>query len=141
MRSLPDEDKELLEERHRYREKVKNLAMLRRVEDFYKRYPDMEGKIKPDFAMVLESRHDPKVEEQLFARVPFDEIELPKPAERPVEEAREWSREDREVIEYLRNHYFPLGPRTKGVSVSIEHLRQSIEGRFVRCPLCGGELQ
>lgn len=89
--------------------------------------------------MVLDS-HDPKVQEDMMAGVPFDEIELPSHG-LPLEEEREWSIEDLEVIDYLRHHHFSLPQRMKCVQESIERLKPVVETESVSCAACGGELE
>ncbi len=100
------------------------------------RHPDYEDRIKPHFMMVLDS-DDPKVQEDMIAGVPFDEIPLPEVAQ-PVEP--NWTAEDRDVIDYLRHHHFSLQPRMKGVQETIQRLKPIVTTKSVSCPQCGNDL-
>ena len=137
IKDFSEDEIQILEDHHDYREACHELAWLRRVDAFYERHPDYENQIKPHFLMVLDS-DDPKVQEDMRAGVPLDEISLPAMS-RSV--ARDWSAEDREVIDYLRHHYFSLQPRMKGVLESIDRLKPIVATKSLSCPSCGGKLQ
>lgn len=83
--------------------------MLLRVQDYYRRYPDAEGRSKPYFARL---------------------IELP-PEQLPAAVGGE---QDREVVEYLRHHSFSLGPRLAFVTQKVAQLQGSVGA--VSCPRC-----
>jgi hypothetical protein len=120
VREFSDEDIRILEDHHYYREACDELIWLRRVAAFYERHPDYQDQIKPHFLMVLDS-DDPKVQEEMMAGVPLDEISLPPEMSQPLEP--DWSAEDRAVIDYLRHHHFSLESRMKGVEDSIDRLK------------------
>src|SRR5262245_39716504 len=73
---LTEEDYRALQDQHYFQEFAEELRMLRRVQEYYRRHPEAEGRIKSDFKRLLES-DDPEVKERLRACVPFDQIELP----------------------------------------------------------------
>jgi hypothetical protein len=135
VRDLPDDIILQLEERHNFDRFKEELVWLHRVEEFYQRHPGMEGKIKPHFLEVLASR-DPEIIDAMFAGTPFDEIELPSSKWAELNDSREWSAGDREVIDYLRHHAFSLADRLKFVEDSIERLGMEL---FQKSPVsCGG---
>ena len=103
---LTEDDRRALHDQHDYQGFAEELRMLRRVQEYYRRHPDTEGRIKPHFARLLES-DDPEVKERLLAGVPFDQIELP-PEQLTAAVGGE---EDWEVVEYLRHNSFSLRPR------------------------------
>jgi len=125
----------ILENHHYYHEALDELVWLRRVADFYKRHPDREGKIKPHFVNVEDS-DDPKVKDDLFAGVPFDEIALPEEPDPP-----EWSTEDREIADYLRHNYFSLKHRMKSTEDLVRQREPQARSQSVCCPRCGGRIQ
>lgn len=128
--SLTQDDIQSLDDQHSYEELSDELRMLRRVQEYYRRHPDAEGRIKPHVDRLLHS-DDPGVREQFLAGVPFNEIELP-----PVQLPKTWlaGEEDLEVVEYLQCHSFSLGPRLEFVSDDVERLRESV-GK-VSCSQC-----
>jgi hypothetical protein len=133
---LTEDDRCALQDHHRYQEFAEELRMLRKVQDYYGRHPNAEGRIKPHCTRLLESR-DPEVLERLCAGIPMDQIGLP-PEQLP--EAWVCGQEDREVVEYLRHNDFSLGPRLKFVSQEVVRLQGSV--RAVLCPRCqAGRLQ
>jgi hypothetical protein len=127
---LTEEDRQSLHDQHYYREFAEELRMLLKVQGFFRRHPQAEGRIKSPLALLLESE-DPEVKDPLWAGVPFDQIELP-PEELP--EAWTDGEEDREVVEYLRRHDFVLGPRMQFVSQEAARLKDSAGA--VPCPRC-----
>jgi Zn ribbon nucleic-acid-binding protein len=136
VKDFPDDVIQVLEARHEFDASNEELGWLRRVEEFYQRHPDLEGKIKPHLLEVLESR-DPEVMEAMFAGAPFDEIELPSSVTAQIDASQDWSTGDREVIEYLRHHHFSLPGRLKCVQESIERLGfQLFQASPVRCSKC-----
>lgn len=137
IKDFSDEDIQILEDHHYYREACDELSWLRRVASFYERHPDYVDRIKPHFLMVSDS-DDPRVQEEMWAGVPFDEIELPV-GEIPAAPT-DCSAEDLAVIEYLRHNYFSLQPRMTGVLESIERLKPIVATTWVSCPKCGGRL-
>jgi len=140
VRDFSDEEINILEDRHTFDDFIEELSWLRRVEAFYKRNPDLEGKIKPHFVMVLESR-DPEVRNAMFEGLPFAEIELPSGQEVYLDGSRVLSKEDQEVVDYLRRDHFSLPERTKFVEDSIERLGlQLFQASPVKCTECGGNL-
>jgi hypothetical protein len=124
---LGDDAVEALRSQHRHEELAKELRMLQRVQDFYRRHPDMEGRIKPHVDRILES-DEPCVMDQVASGVPFGEIALPSPS------LPDFSPEDRETVEYLQQHGFVLGPRLSFVSRRLEELKNTY--CKVRCPTC-----
>lgn len=138
VRGFSEAEKDLLEKYHRFQEAMAELAMLRRVEDFYRRYPHLEGKIRPQFLDVLKSK-DPDVREQLMADTPLDRIRLRENAVLP--DSEQFSGEDQEVIDYLRHNYFVLRARLQAVTESVSDLKPIVEADRVACPNCGGELR
>ncbi len=141
VRDFSDDEIQILEDRHAFEASRDELSWLRRVEEFYRRHPGLEGEIKPHFLMVLES-HEPGVRELMMAGIPFDEIELPSDEAGRLDRSRAWSEDDREIIDYLRHHHwFSLPDRMKYVEQSIEELAWRLfQGSAVRCSRCGGEL-
>ncbi len=122
-----------LKDLHYFDEAVEELAMLRKVEAFYARYPYAEGKINPHMFDVLDS-DDPAVQEQMHAGVPFDQIELPAKIVVVPRMA-----EDAEVIDYLQHHHFNLHARLPGIAAAVAAGRD--HNPSVRCPHCqAGEL-
>ena len=119
-----EEDIQILEDHHYYREACDELVWLRRVAAFYKRHTDYEGQIKPLGIM---------------GGVPFDEIVLPAKRAEQVEPV--WSVEDREVVDYLQHHYFSLQPRWELVTELVDRLKPIVATRSAPCPTCGGKLQ
>lgn len=123
-----------LQNQHFHQGFVEELRMLRKVQDFYRRNPDAEGRIKPHFERLLES-NDPEVMDRLWAGVPFDQIEPPLEHLPGVD-----GEADREVVEYLRHNTFSLGPRLEFVSQEVDRLQGSVGA--VVCPQCRiGRLQ
>jgi hypothetical protein len=140
VRDFPDDEIQILEDRHAFEAFNEEMSWLRRVEEFYKRHPDLESEIKPHFLMVLESR-DPEVQEAMFAGTPFSEIKLRSGGAAHFDRSRAWSKDDQEVIDYLLHHHFSLPERMKFVEESIERLGlQLFQGSPVRCTGCGGQL-
>lgn len=137
IRTFSDEKIQILENRHYYREACEEMNWLERVAEFYRRYPDAEGRIKPHFLWLLDSG-DPKVREELNAGVPFNEIELP-PGAAPLP-VHDWTDEDLKVIEYLQHNDFSLQFRMRGVLESIKLFQHRSEAAFVPCPACGAKL-
>jgi hypothetical protein len=127
---LAEDDSRALEDLHHSREFAEELRMLLKVKEFYRRHKEAEGRIRPHFMRVLESK-DPGVRERLCAGVPFDQIDLP-PESLPV--AWVEREEDREVVEYLQDHEFALGRRLEFVSGELGRLKGSV--RAVPCPRC-----
>jgi hypothetical protein len=128
--ALTEDNRHVLEDQHAFQESVKELQMLLKVQEFYRRYPEAEGRIQPYFVRLLES-DDPEVSESLKAGVPFDQIELLSDQLPAAWMNRE---EDREVVEFLRHNDFTLGPRLEGVSQEVARLKDAVEK--VPCPLC-----
>jgi hypothetical protein len=140
VRNFPDEIIQALEDRHNFDDFKEELGWLRRIEEFYQRHPGVEGKIKPHFLEVLASR-DPEVLEAMFAGAPFDEIKLASSGAAELIDSREWSTDDREVIDYLRHHHFSLADRKKFVEDSIERLGMELFRKSpVKCSGCGEPL-
>jgi Zn ribbon nucleic-acid-binding protein len=140
VRDLPDDMIQVLEDHHNFAAFKVELVWLQRVEEFYERHPEHEGKIKPHFLEVLASR-DPEVLEAMFAGEPFSEIKLPSDTAAQFDASHKWSTDDREVIEYLRHHHFSLPDRLKFVQESIERLGlQLFQSSPVRCSKCGEKL-
>jgi Zn ribbon nucleic-acid-binding protein len=140
VRDFSDNEIQILEDHHTYEASKEELGWLRRVEAFYRRHPDMEGRIKPHFLSILQS-DDPDVREAMFAGTPFDEITLPPGAEPQLDPSMAWSAEDLEVIEYLERHAFSLEARMRSVEESIESLgSQFLEASPVKCAGCGARL-
>src|SRR4029079_4904221 len=104
-------DIKILEDHHYYRDAAEEMVWLRRVASFYQRYPEYEDRIKPHFEMVLRS-DDPQVKEALYSGVLFGEIWLPLD---DVLADKDWSDEDRQVIDYLQHCSFSLPARMRGV--------------------------
>jgi hypothetical protein len=104
---LTEDDCQALDDQHYYEGFAEELRILRKVQEYYRRHPDSEGRIKANLARLLES-DDPELMQRLWAGVPFDEIELPPPY---LPAAWAGGEEDREVVEYLRHNDFLLGPR------------------------------
>jgi hypothetical protein len=119
-----------LHDEHYYQEFAEELRMLVKVQEYYHRHPQAEGRIKSPLARVLES-DDPGVIDRLCAGVPFGQIDLP-----PEQLPPDWQDvgEDREVVEYLRHHDFALGPRLQFVSQEVARLEASVGA--VSCPHC-----
>jgi hypothetical protein len=140
VRDFSDNAIQLLEDRHNFDGFSEEMSWLRRVEDFYRRHPELEGKIKPHVFEVLESR-DPEVREAMIAGAPFDEIELPANAALSLHRSRDWSPEDEEVAQYLKHHHFSLEARKEFVAEAIERLgRPLFQSSPVKCRSCGGDL-
>src|SRR5262245_16660912 len=74
--SLTEDDRSALTDQHYYEEFADELRMLLKVQAYYRRHPEAEGRIKGKIARLLES-DDPGVRDRLSAGVPFDHIELP----------------------------------------------------------------
>ncbi len=104
------------------------MAGLRKVQEYYRRHPDAQGRFKSDLARLLES-DDPEVTERLCAGVPFSEMQLP-PDQQLVASADVG--EDAEVLEYLRHNDFALGPRMAFVASQVARLKGSVGA--VPCP-------
>src|SRR5262249_7413490 len=127
---LTEDDCRALHGQHYYQRFAEELRMLRKVQEYYRRQPDSEGRIKPHFARLLES-DDSEVKERLCAGVPFDEIELPP---EPLPAASAGGEEDREFVDYLRHNHFSLSPRLEFVSQEVARLQGSVGA--VACPQC-----
>lgn len=126
---LTKDDCRALQDQHYYQELAQELRMLRRVQEYYRRHPGSEGRIRPHFDRLLES-DDPEVMDRLCAGVPFDQIELP-PASLPAAWVEE---EDREIVQYLQHNSFSLGPRLESVSEGVARFQGSVGA--VACPRC-----
>src|SRR5262249_10949568 len=140
MKDLAPDEIETLENQNSYREAQTELSWLRRVTAFYQRYPDQEGRIKPHFMELIDS-DDERVQDDLMAGIPFNEIELPAGDASLAETERNWTAEDRAVIDYLRHTWFDLSSRLRFVEEQITTLEPIFQARSVRCPKCGGKLQ
>jgi hypothetical protein len=139
VKSFSEDEIDVLEEHGEYREACEEWEWLRRVTDFYDRYPDVKDLLSPGFLQALRSE-DVKVREAMMTGVPFDEIGLP-PHGTPLRELRKWSTEDLDVIEYLCWHVFSLLGRMNRVEGTIQRLKPEIEKRSVACRGCGGDLE
>ena len=139
LRESSEDEQDVLRKRRHYRESIDELKWLRRVAAFYDMYPDLNGRIKPHFMVVNESK-DPRVREQLSSGLPYSEIEIPQ-NEIPMPKNREWSAEELEVIDYLRGHWFSLPHRMQGVQEAIECFEENLMRRIVICPNCSGILE
>jgi len=127
-----------LEKHHLFEKLCIEANWLKRVAAFYRRYPDIEDRIKPQFLAVLES-DDPEVQEELCAGVPFAEIQLPLQNSTPIEKLRDWSAEDLQVIEYLRSHSFSLPRRMKFVNELIDNQRLNADVVVLKCRACSNQ--
>lgn len=130
----------ILEDQHYLQEACEELASLRRVSAFYQRHPEQQGRIKPHFLTLIDSDDD-RVQQALADGVPFDEIELPAKEAQPLPDARNWSAEDREVLQYLQHNHFSLAARLAFVKERIAELQPAVGARSVSCPQCGGKLR
>jgi hypothetical protein len=119
-----------LEDQLYLREFIEEERMLELVSDFYRRYPEMKGRIKPDFSRIMDSA-DPDVIELLGSGVPFEQIELPPD---PIAMSLEAVEAESEVIEYLRRNEFALEPRLEFVRQKIQRLGRNKAP--VTCPSC-----
>jgi hypothetical protein len=133
---LSDAEYDALRDQHCYYSFAEELRMLEKVREFYRRYPEAEGRIRTHVTRIMESK-DPRVVEKLWAHVPFDQIELP-PEQLPV--PPEVAAANAEVVEYLKHNDFALGPRLSFVSERAARLKGSVDR--VACPSCAvGRLQ
>jgi hypothetical protein len=129
-KGLTEDDRRVMHDQHYYQKFAEELRMLRKVQEYYRRHPEAEGRIKPHFVRLLGS-DDPEVRERMYAGVPFDQIEL------PVEQLpAAWvsGEEDQEVVEYLRRSHFSLGQRLEFVSKEVSRIQGSVG--TVSCPQC-----
>jgi hypothetical protein len=128
--ALTSEQCRALEDQHYHDEFVDELRMLERVKEFYGRYPDAEGQIRPDSVRARES-DDPEIIEKICSLVPFDQIQLP-----PDQFPPEWTAEadDAEIVDYLKHRSFAIGPRMNFVSEGIAQRMGSVG--LVACPDC-----
>lgn len=138
VKKFSDAEIAMLENHYYYHEAVDELSWLHRVAAFYERHPDRKGQIKPHFLNVMDS-DDPKVQDDLIAGVPFDEIALPDDSH--ATDPPDWSNEDREVADYLRHHHFSLRHRMKAIEESIQRLEPEVKSKSVTCPQCGGRIE
>src|ERR1051325_11564149 len=104
---LTEEHYRVLKDQHYLEEFADELRMLMKVQEYYCRHPEAEGRIKSDFSRLLES-DDPEVQQRLCDGVPFDQIELPPDT---LPEGFVDGEADLEVVKYLRQGEFTLGPR------------------------------
>jgi hypothetical protein len=143
VRDFPDDEIQVLEYHHAFEAFNEEMGWLRRVQEFYERHQNLEGEVKPHFLMVLES-YDPEVRETLFASTPFSDVELPSGRAAPLGCSHGWSREDQDVMDYLRHHHFSLlelMERMHVIEQSIERLGyQLFQSSPVRCTECAGQL-
>src|SRR5262245_31909767 len=107
VKGISESDSQHLLRRYYYQEFGDELAILLKVQAFYRRHPEAEGRIKTKLTRLLESK-DPQITERLFGGVPFDEIDLPPD---PVPAAWLDSAEGQEVVDYLCHHQCDLGRR------------------------------
>jgi uncharacterized protein YbaR (Trm112 family) len=139
VRTFSEDDIDMLEEHARYRDACEELEWLRRVSDFYERYPDAKDTFKPGFLHDLGSENA-EVRKAIRKDVPFDEIGLP-PHGKPLRALRKWSVEDLKVLDYLSCSSFSLPRRMERVEETIERMKPEIEATSVSCPACGGQLE
>jgi hypothetical protein len=126
--ALTEEDNRAIYAQRSYERLAEELRMLLKVQAYYRRYPQAEGKIKPDMIRLLDS-DDPEVLEKLRAGVPLDQIEAP--LEEPFPASGD-AAEDAEVVEYLKHHSFSLGPRLEFVAKRVAELKNF--ARAAACP-------
>lgn len=128
--SLANEDYRILYDQHQSLEFMEKLRTLQKVQDFYRRFPEAEGYIKPDCSRALLSKAA-EVLDQLFSGNPFDKLELP-----PLNIPEAWveTAYDREVVEYVKHHDFDLRAKMRDVSDEIEELEA--RRKFLPCPHC-----
>jgi hypothetical protein len=128
--ALTEDDYRALHDQHYYQGFAEELRMLLKVQEYYRRHPEAEGRIKPHFVRLLES-DEPEVMERLYTGVPFDQTDLPS---EQLPAAWVDVKDDWEVVEYLHHHQFALNPRLEFVSQEVARLKGSVGA--VRCPRC-----
>ncbi len=128
----PD-DRQRLRDQHLYEVCKTEFDMLQRVQNFYKRYPELEHSLKSDLDKLMDS-DDPEIQDKVYSGIPFDEIEIP---EDEVPLPLSLSAEDQAVVEYLRTTLFSLQPRLERVSEEMARLRPAMEQGTLVCPTCG----
>ena len=132
------EDMEVAELTSLWHGAFKELALLRRTADLYRRHAQAREYVKPAPVAIMHS-DDPAVREQLFNNVPFGQIKPPRPADYEARLA-EWFADDPELRQFLETSHFDLEARTAGVGDSERKYRELLRGRSVRCPACGDGL-
>ncbi len=111
------------------------VLILQKVAAFYQRNPALEDQIKPQVLSTLHSK-DPRVQAQLSAGIPFNEIQLPPEPEPRIGQSH---LEDADVIAYLRRCSFSLKPRMEFVVEQLEKTRTAlVQTRCMRCD--GGQM-
>jgi hypothetical protein len=132
------EEMEVAELTSNWHDVFKELGLLRRTAELYRRHPDARRYVVPAPIAIMHS-DDPAVREQLFNNVPFGRINPPRPADYDARVA-EWFADDPELREYLETSHFDLDARTAGARESERKYRDLLRGRAVQCPACGDGL-
>ena len=117
--ALSDREYRLLQDRHYYDNFKDELTMLLRVQNLYRRHPEIESIAADTFLARLFGEAEPTYETALLA---------------------ELADSDFEILEYLRDHAFTLLPRIQFVSERLAQLGLAVQP--VACPVCkSGKLQ
>jgi hypothetical protein len=127
---LTTDQRSALCELHYYEEFVEERRMLQRVAEFYGRYPEANGAIKPHFMRVLES-DDPSVRDAMLACVPFDQITL---ESKPVSLPKSAHSEFADVIDFLNHTSVDVPKRLEFVCQFIAEKNETL--KRVACPQC-----
>jgi hypothetical protein len=117
--ALSDDKYRLLQDQHYYNKFKDELRMLLRVQNLYRRHPEIETIAADAFLARLFGEAEPAYETALLAKL---------------------ADSDFEILQYLRDHGFALRPRIQFVSKRLAQLGQAIPP--VACPVCkSGKLQ
>jgi hypothetical protein len=128
---LQDDQYIALQEQHRCPQLEAELGMLLRVKEFYTRHAVAEGRTQLPASASVQSA-DSEIQRQHCSEVAADRIEI-SPDEAPPQ-LPNLSKTDEEVVEWLKQTGFDLGPRLSFVSERVLAYRNSV-GR-TQCPRC-----
>jgi hypothetical protein len=130
------EQLEVIEYWGEYAPFLKEHSLLARTARMYNRHPDARGQVRTKLDTILHS-DDPDIRQKLFAGVPFNEIDPPRPAEYEGR-LRQWADGDEELVQFLETHSFNLDRRLEFVRGEMDKWETRLAGRIVVCPECGG---
>ena len=117
--ALSDVEYRLLRNQHYYDLFKDELTMLRRVQNLYRRHPQIEATAADIFQARLFEKVEPSYNATLLSQL---------------------ADSDFEILQYLRDHAFALLPRIEFVTKRLAQLGPGIQP--VACPVCkSGKLQ
>jgi hypothetical protein len=121
-----------------WRRQWKELTLLRRAANLYKKHPAARGYVKPDIRSILDSK-DPAIRKKLLNGLPFNQIKPPRPPDYETNVQR-WLSNDPELRKFLESGSFNLEARLPEVEQSEQKHRARLRGRAVHCPACSDGL-